>query len=415
MNKLRLLILINALLLASTSTFAYIPTKPMPGTTVLGILGGGQLGRMLSLAAANLGVKVMVLDPAERPPAGVASQAIRGNFRDAANIEDFATKVDVLTVEIEHVDTTTLKYLEEKGSIDVQPAAKTIAVIQDKFAQKQHFKKEGLALGDFCEIPNEAALMQAAQTYGYPLMLKSKRLAYDGKGNYVVTGPAEHAAAATKLGGFERGLYAEKWQKFSKELAVMVVRARDGTIKLYPVTETIQKDNICHVTETPALIPEAARLAAERLALQAVGSLQGAGVFGVEMFLMQGTKVLLNEVAPRVHNSGHYTIDGSVTSQFENHVRAVLGWPLGDTSLKAPHVIMLNILGEDDGANGEKLASDLINRALTTPGCNVHWYDKSGVSKGRKVGHINIVGKTTKEARERLGMLDQKALLGLTK
>ncbi len=398
--------------LLSHNAYANIPTNTTPAEPhkpkVLGVLGGGQLGRMLALSAANLGVKVKVLDPSERPPAGVAAQAVKGHFRDANSVQDFAAGVDVLTVEIEHVDAATLVALEDKGSIDVQPAAKTIAVIQDKFAQKQYFQKAGVALGDFCDIPDEAALIRAGNEYGYPLMLKSKRLAYDGRGNYVVHNPAEHAAAVAKLGGYGHGLYAEKWQDFGKELAVMVVRSRSGEIKLYPVTETIQRDNICHVTETPARIPNAARIAAEKLARQAVSNLQGAGMFGVEMFLV-GDEVLLNEVAPRVHNSGHYTIDGCVTSQFENHVRAMLDLPLGDTSLKTGHVIMLNILGEADGAQGEAIAQNLINRALATPGCSVHWYDKNGVTKGRKIGHINIVGKNMREARARLKALDSSA------
>ena len=402
---------------SSNAAFANAPTQVTQTSNkpkTLGILGGGQLGRMLALSAANLGVKVMVLDPAERPPAAVASQSVKGHFRDANNVQDFASKVDVLTVEIEHVDATTLTNLAANGTADIQPAATTIAVIQDKYAQKQHFKKAGVALGEYCDIPDEAALIKAGEEYGYPLMLKSKRLAYDGRGNYVINGPAEHAAAVTKLGGYAHGLYAEKWQQFSKELAVMVVRARNGEIKLYPVTQTVQRDSICHVTETPARVSQKAEAAAEELALQAVNALQGAGVFGVEMFLLDDDRVVLNEVAPRVHNSGHYTIDGCVTSQFENHVRATLNLPLGDTALTSKHVIMLNILGEADGEQGEKMAQSLISRALATPGCSVHWYDKNGVTKGRKIGHINIVCKSAKEARARLKALDAAAYERLT-
>lgn len=382
---------------------------PTPRAKVLGILGGGQLGRMIALSAANLGVKVMVLDPSEKPPAAVASLAVKGHFRDADSVRDFASKVDVLTVEIEHVNAETLVMLEDQGAADIQPSAKTIAIIQDKFAQKQYFKEFGVPLGEFSDIPNETALLHAANEYGYPFMLKSKRLAYDGRGNYVVHSREAHTIAVEKLGGYAHGLYAEKWQPFEKELAVMVVRSRDGEVKLYPVTQTVQRDSICHITETPALISDSARTAAELLAKQVVNAVKGAGVFGVEMFLLDDGQVLLNEVAPRVHNSGHYTLAGSVTSQFENHVRATLDLPLGDTSLKVPHVIMLNILGEADGERGEQLAEQLINRALVTPGCTVHWYDKSGVTKGRKIGHINIVGKSLEEARDRLRALDPQA------
>lgn len=405
--------LFSTLLILSNSAFTQqqleLGANQNSKPKVLGILGGGQLGRMLALSAANLGVKVKVLDPSATPPAGVAAQAVQGSFRDAQSVQDFAAQVDVLTVEIEHVDAPTLVALSTHGTSDIQPAAQTIAVIQDKYAQKQHFNNAGVALGEFADIPDAASLQTVAAAYGYPLMLKSKRLAYDGRGNYVINGPTDHEAAVTKLGGYGHGLYAEKWQNFSKELAVMVVRARNGEIKLYPVTETIQRDSICHVTETPARISPSVRKAAENLARQAVQNLEGAGMFGVEMFLVDGNKVILNEVAPRVHNSGHYTIDGCVTSQFENHIRATLDLPLGDTSLKTAHVIMLNILGEADGVQGEKLASNLIQRALATPGCSVHWYDKNGVTKGRKIGHINIVGKSMREARERLRMLDSKA------
>ncbi len=386
------------------------PSAPQtPRAKVLGILGGGQLGRMLALSAANLGVKVMVLDPSDRPPAAVASQAVKGHFRVAEDVQNFASKVDVLTVEIEHVNAETLIILEDEGAVDIQPSAKTIAIIQDKFAQKEYFKGVGVLVGEFCDIPDENALVHAAGEYGYPFMLKSKRLAYDGRGNYVVPSKEAHSIAVEKLGGYAHGLYAEKWQPFEKELAVMVVQSREGEIKLYPVTQTMQRESICHVTETPALISESARLAAELLAKQVMNALQGAGVFGVEMFLFADDRVLLNEVAPRVHNSGHYTIDGCVTSQFENHVRATLGLPLGDTNLKVNHIMMLNILGEADGKRGEQLAGELIDHALATPGCSVHWYDKSGVTKGRKIGHINIVGKSMQEVRDRLRALDPKA------
>jgi phosphoribosylaminoimidazole carboxylase len=402
-------------ILMATSAYANPEAEPnsipeTPRAKVLGILGGGQLGRMLALSAADLGVKVMVLDPSERPPAAVASQAMKGHFRDAESVQSFASKVDVLTIEIEHVDAKMLTMLEDQEAVEIQPSAKTIAIIQDKFAQKEHFKRFGVPLGQYCDIPDEEALLEAANAYGYPFMLKSRRLAYDGRGNYVVHSREAHCKAVEKLGGYAHGLYAEKWQPFEKELAVMVVRSKDGELKLYPVTQTVQRDSICHVTETPAHISQSARIAAELLAKQVMSAVQGAGVFGIEMFLLADDEILLNEVAPRVHNSGHYTIDGCVTSQFENHLRATLGLPLGDTSLIVEHVIMLNILGEADGKKGEQLAERLIDCALATPGCSVHWYDKSGVTTGRKIGHINIVGKSLQEVRDRLRALDPKAL-----
>jgi phosphoribosylaminoimidazole carboxylase len=405
---------------STSTTTVSTPTTKQPSSSssfpTIGILGGGQLGRMLCLAAANLGIKCMVLDPAPQPSAGVASTAVQGSFRDSNTIKTFAQHVDILTIEIEHVDTTSLETLVQENNVEVQPSPQTIAIIQDKFIQKQHFKNSNVPVGEFMDIPNKQELQVAIEKYGYPLMLKSKCLAYDGRGNYVIKTEQDIDVAVLKLGGYEKGLYVEKWQYFIKELAVMVIRSRDGTIKSYPVTETIQKDNICHVTETPASVSVQATRNAQRLACEAVASLQGAGIFGVEMFLLDdGKTVLLNEVAPRVHNSGHYTIDGCVTSQFENHIRALLGWPLGDTSLTTGHAIMLNILGEGETTvEGEQIAKQLIDKALATPGCSVHWYDKhGGVTKGRKVGHINIVGHTQQETRRRLGMLNSDALTSL--
>jgi len=397
--------------------------KTTPYQPSLGILGGGQLGRMLALAARKLGIKVVkALDPGgETASAAIAAQVVRGNFNAVKGdfnldfeVVDFVEQVDILTVEIEHVNAAALLRLQKQGK-DIQPAAETILLIQDKFIQKQHFAKVGVELGEYRDITSDKALTKAASEYGYPFMLKSRRGAYDGRGNFVVNNLEQHAEAVLKLGGYEHGLYAEKWQKFCKELAVIVVRSRSGELALYPVSETIQKNNICHVTETPAFIPEAARIAAEKLAKQAVASLSGAGVFGVEMFLLDDGRVLLNEVAPRVHNSGHYTLDACVTSQFENHIRAVMGMPLGETKLRAGHAIMLNILGVTDGIKGQRIADRLTAKANAIPGCSVHWYDKSGgVKLGRKVGHINITGDTAQEVRERLALLDAKAAASLS-
>ena len=390
--------------------------QPLPRTTRIGVLGGGQLGRMLGLAAANLGVSIVCMDPNDNAPASIiAAQMVKGNVRDPVDVERFAATVDVLTVETEHIDAVTLESIVQRRLTDVQPLPSTLRLIQDKHAQKQHFRASGIALGDFDDAPNKDALEKLANEFGYPLMLKSKRMAYDGRGNCAVTRAEELESAVAKLGGFESGLYAERWQNFTKELAVIVVRSRSGEVRTYPVTKTVQKNNICHVTEQPASISSHARRLAEKLAADAVRALDGAGVFGVEMFLFEGEMVeyvLLNEVAPRVHNSGHGTMNGCVTSQFENHIPALLNWPLGDTSMGVGHCIMLNILGEADGEPGELLAKQLIDKALRTEGCSVHWYEKKAL-RARKLGHINVVGSSKYEARARLGLLSETALFSL--
>ena len=252
--------------------------------------------------------------------------------------------------------------------------------------------------------------------FGFPFMLKSKRLAYDGKGNYVIKTPDDLDAGVAALGGYDHGLYAEKWAPFVKELAVMVVRSANGSVVSYPLVETVHKDNICHVTEAPAGVPDSVAAEARKVAERAIASLKSCGIFGVEMFLLADESILLNEVAPRPHNSGHYTMDGCVTSQFENHVRAVMGWPLGSTDLTSGCAIMLNLLGEAEGDEGVKKAHDLMAEAYRTPGCKVHWYGKEGgMKKGRKVGHINILGSTREEARAKLGRLDPLGLASLRK
>ncbi|KAH9619304.1 hypothetical protein KSS87_022095 [Heliosperma pusillum] len=359
---------------------------------IVGVLGGGQLGRMLCQAASEMAIKVAILDPSENCPASSLSyHHMVGNFNDSATVEEFAKRCGVLTVEIEHVDVATLEKLEQQG-VDCQPKASTIRIIQDKFLQKVHFSQTGIPLAEFMEIEDLESTRRAGELFGYPLMIKSKRLAYDGRGNAVAKCEEDISSAVSALGGYERGLYVEKWAPFVKELAVIVARGRDNSIVCYPVVETIHKENICHIVKAPAEVPWKIRTLATDVAHKAVSSLEGAGIFAVELFLTEDGQILLNEVAPRPHNSGHHTIEACYTSQFEQHLRAVVGLPLGDSSLKTPAAIMYNILGEDEGERGFFLAHQLMRRALNVPGASVHWYDKSDIKKQRKMGHITITG-----------------------
>lgn len=362
----------------------------------IGILGGGQLGRMMAFDAQRMGMRVVVLDPDPQSPAGqVANQHIIGSFRDPAMIAQLATSCDIVTTEIEHVDTNTLEKLEANG-VQVQPTASCIRLIQDKYAQKQHFQAAGIPLAPFLDVPDEQTANHAGDQFGFPFILKAKRLAYDGRGNAVVRTREDIPSAVRLLGG--RELYAERWVPFTKELAVMVTRSTDGTVMPYPVVETIQEDNICKLVIAPATIATASANQAQEIALAAISTLDGAGIFGVELFLQADGTVLLNEVAPRPHNSGHYTIEACHTSQFEQHIRAITGLSLGKSSLRVPAAVMVNILGQ---STPEK-TQDILDKAISINGAAVHWYGKTESRPQRKMGHVTVTDLTLNDIMQRL-------------
>ena len=376
-----------------------------PRSAVVGILGGGQLGKMLSQEASKMGITVKVLDPTENCPASSVAEHVSGSFAQGEDVVAFAQGVDILTVEIEHVDTSALEAVEASG-VEVQPAPETVKVIQDKFLQKEHFLSHDVPLPEFMKINCAKCAASAGEKYGYPFMLKSRTLAYDGRGNSVVESPEMCEDAVASLGGYDKGLYAEKMVPFVCELAVMVVRSRDGSVVSFPVVQTIHKNNICLTTEAPACVPPSIQETARQAAERAVGCLKGAGVFGVELFLLADGSVLLNEVAPRPHNSGHYTIEACGMSQYEAHLRAILGWPMGSPDLKVGCSIMMNILGGAEGDNGMRIAHRVMGKAYATPGASVHWYGKAGVSPQRKIGHVTIIGHDRAECRARLQKID---------
>ncbi|HWB39423.1 MAG TPA: 5-(carboxyamino)imidazole ribonucleotide synthase [Candidatus Saccharimonadales bacterium] len=353
---------------------------------VIGIVGGGQLGRMLTEAATPMGFKVAVVDPGENCPAKqVGAEQIVAELHDEKALHELASKVDVITIEIEHVDAKLLAEINELGK-PVHPAPATIAMIQDKFAQKQFLHKAGIAVADFVEVTNEASAKKALQDFGGKMLLKTRFGAYDGRGNMVISSEEDLAKGLEFFKN--QPLYAEKFVPFVKELAVMVARSTTGETAVYPVVETIQERNICVEVLAPAPIDNSARETAKKLALQVVENMEGAGVYGIEMFLTDDEQVIVNEIAPRVHNSGHYTIEGCETSQFEQHIRAITGLPLGPTSLVAPAAVMVNILGERDG--------ETLNEGLDTAkdhGATVHMYGKAPTKIDRKMGHLTVTGE----------------------
>ena len=372
---------------------------------------------MLAAAASLLNISVVVLDVGDNGPAkqvvsppGPHLSHVDGSFADPEKICELASKVDVLTVEIEHVDATVL----ETVHVPVHPRPSTIKIIQDKLLQKQHLLSHGSPVSEFLQVDSTVkSLQDAASKLGLPMMLKSRTLAYDGRGNFSIRDLSQANEAIVALG--DRPLYAEKWVPFSKEIAVMVVRTISGDVKSYPVVETIHKDSICHLVFAPLRCRDPNLVArAQCVAEAAVKSFLGAGVFGVEMFLMENGKwvilvqslsdilqgeLFINEIAPRPHNSGHYTIEACETSQYENHLRAILDLPLGSTALKVPSAAMLNIIGATSDFSE---LTNLKNAALAVPGASVHLYGKAENRKGRKMGHITLVADSDAQLRDRL-------------
>lgn len=361
---------------------------------------------MLAASAALLNVNIVFLDVGENSPAKqiVSPRSpflahIDGSFVDPEKIKTLASKVDILTVEIEHVDTSVLEEIQSVTGAVIHPSPSTVKTIQDKFIQKQHLQSHQCSVSEFLRVEsNVTSIHQTAEKLGLPFMLKSRTLAYDGRGNFVVRDIAQAEEAISALGN--RPLYAEKWVPFVKEIAVIVVRSTTGEVRSYPAVETVHKDNICHLVFAPlrSRDPHVA-IRAQSIAEAAVKTFQGAGVFGVEMFLMEDGSIYINEIAPRPHNSGHYTIEACETSQYENHLRAILSLPLGSTSLKVSSAAMLNIIGVSSNmAEVTNFASECVK----TDGCVVHLYGKSECRKGRKMGHVTVVGNSDSEVRSRL-------------
>ena len=358
---------------------------------VLGIIGGGQLGMMLTEAAQNMKdeiSKVIVVDPTKNCPASKAgAEQIIADFKDEDAIKKLSELSDIITYEIESGNSDVLKKLEE--NTEINPSPDTLRIIQDKLTQKQFLRDNDIPVAEFANINNEDELEKMIERMGLPLILKTRRDAYDGRGNYKINSKSEINDALDLFSG--KSLMVEKFVKFEKEVSVIAARNTKGDITTYPVVENIHENNILKITIAPGRVSEEVRIKAERIAKKTMEVLQGAGVFGIEMFVTSDDKVLINEIAPRVHNSGHHTLQSCNTSQFDQHLRAILGMDLGDSSIKYP-TIMYNILGPKT-FQGEY-------NVLFKKQENVHlkMYGKLESKPQRKIGHVNIVGK------ENLGM-----------
>jgi 5-(carboxyamino)imidazole ribonucleotide synthase len=373
------------------------PRAALSYPALVAILGGGQLARMTAEAAARLGIEVAILEREPNSPAArMAARSLVGAWDDYAQLLALAEGALAVTLENEFVDAPSLEWLAAQG-VPVFPAGRTLALVQDKLEQKRFMQAAGIPMPLFAEVSERNDILRAGEEWGWPLVLKARRNGYDGYGNATLRSPDDIAPACERLGWPERALLVEAWVPFERELAVMVARGAGGACAVYPVVETVQRNHICHIVRAPAPVAAAVAERAAAIARRAVEAIGGIGVFGIELFETAAGDVLYNEIAPRPHNSGHYTIEGCVTSQFENHLRAVLGLPLGSAEMVAPAAVMVNLLG----SRNAPAQADGLTAALAVPGAQVHLYGKLASRIGRKMGHITALGATVAEAEQR--------------
>jgi len=371
-----------------------LPPPQRRAAHTLGIIGGGQLAKMLAQSASQFGCDIVILERKEgSPAASLAVETLIGDWDNPDSLLKLGALADVITLENEFVDADSLAALERSGH-SLWPSSQTVRVVQDKLTQKRALADAGLPVPQFAPAPDKASVVAAAKKFGWPLLLKKRRNGYDGKGNFTVRSAAEIDEAWMQLNGDANALYVEEFCAFTLELAMMITRSRDGETACYPVVETVQRDHICHLVKAPASIPTVTAARASDIARKAVETVGCVGAMGVEMFLARDGNILINELAPRVHNSGHYTIEGCVCSQFENHVRAVLGWPLGSPAMRAPAAVMVNLLGAGKGTGTPHGLAE----ALAIPGAHPHIYGKAFSAPGRKMGHVTALGQTLDEA-----------------
>jgi len=352
-------------------------TFPLPPGSTIGIVGGGQLGRMLAMAAARLGFDAAILTPeADSPAARVAAHAVVAAYDDAAALRTLAGLAQVITFEFENVPAAAIGELARLGA-SVAPVARALAIAQDRLDEKTFLNRAGIATVAFAAVDSEADLREAIQRLGAPLLLKTRQGGYDGKGQAWVNRASEAAEALKALGG--RPAIAEAPADFRRELAVIAARGRGGEIALYPLTESHHEKGVLRRASAPAAATRRVLAEAEKMAATLLTALDYVGVLGLELFERDDGRLLANEFAPRVHNTGHWTLDGCEVDQFEQHIRAIAGWPLGPTA-PTHHVEMTNLLG-DEALGWAKLARE--------PETRVWLYGKRSIEPGRKMGHVN--------------------------
>ncbi|MFB1064145.1 5-(carboxyamino)imidazole ribonucleotide synthase [Natrinema sp. H-ect4] len=362
-------------------------TLRTPGPTI-GVVGGGQLGRMLAEAAAPLGIEVVVLDPTpDCPAAPVARDQIVAGFDDEAGIRELAARADVLTFEIELADQDVMERVSDDTGTPVHPKPSTLETIHDKLVQKRDLEDAGVPVPPFRAVEDADDVRRAIDDYGAPVMLKARTGGYDGRGNVPVESKADAEDALESVAG---PAMVESFVDFEREVSVIAVKGEDE-IATFPIGENIHEDEILRETVVPARSSEAVTERAHAVSRDVLEVMDGRGVYGIELFETREGEILLNEIAPRPHNSGHWTIEGAQSSQFEQHARAVLGWPLGSTELRSP-TVLTNLLADVDEERRAELSD--IDHVLETPAAHLHWYGKRQARPLRKMGHITVSGET---------------------
>jgi len=357
-------------------------TKPLATGSTIGILGGGQLGRMLSVAASRLGLKTHIFEPGANPPAGhVADKVTTAAYDDHAALQAFAQAVDVITFEFENIPTAALDTLEKIRN--VRPSREALRISQDRITEKEFLLSLGLQTAPFAKVDTLADLNAAIDVIGLPAILKTRRFGYDGKGQVRITDAAMAADALAELAGAPAIL--EGFVQFSHEVSIIGARGSDGQVACFDPGENVHRNGILHTTTIPARLTPSQRTDAVLIAANTLNELDYIGVMGVELFVT-ADGLIVNEIAPRVHNSGHWTQNGCAVDQFEQHIRAIAGWPLGDGK-RHVNVEMLNLIGDDVNQ-----VAVLANNCDTA----IHLYGKTETKPGRKMGHVNkILGPAT--------------------
>ncbi|MEL7165868.1 MAG: 5-(carboxyamino)imidazole ribonucleotide synthase [Pseudomonadota bacterium] len=351
--------------------------EPLAPGAVIGILGGGQLGRMLSVAAARLGYRTHIFEPGAEPPAGDVAHAVTtADYKDTGALEAFAASVDVVTYEFENIPTQALDIVEDLAPI--RPGREALQVSQDRLVEKGFLRELGLRVAPFADVPELAHLVSALNDMGTPAILKTRRFGYDGKGQVRIENPRKAEAALKSLKGAPAIL--EGFVEFSHEVSVIAARGMDGSVACYDPGENVHDAGILRTTTVPASLSASQRTDAVLLAAKILNALDYVGVMGVELFVT-AKGLIVNEIAPRVHNSGHWTQAGCAVDQFEQHIRAVAGWPLGDGQRHAD-VVMQNLIGDD---------MEQLPDLMAARDTSVHLYGKAETRPGRKMGHVNII------------------------
>ena len=365
----------------------------------IGIIGGGQLGKMMILEAKRLGFYIVTLDPELTCPShSISDEHIVAAFDDEKAIRELANMVDVITYEFEHISVKVLEKLEAEGHV-IYPSIASLKIIQDKYSQKSVLKEQGIPIPEFAKVDTIEDIYALGDKFNYPMMLKTTTGGYDGKGNSLIRAKEDAPKAYAELGGGSQGLMVEAFIPFEKEISIIACRGIDGQRKIYPVAENVHENSVLDVTIVPADISKESATFAQKVADDVMEVFDGVGTFCIEMFVI-GAQIYVNEVAPRPHNSGHYTIEGTKCNQFENHIRAISGLSLGSVDLVSP-TVMRNLLGEDK--DGIAAVVGLEEAYAKNPNLKVHIYGKEQSKVGRKMGHLTVTNENVKVAQEQAG------------